>query len=221
MAPEQVAADPAASFPVDLYALGVVAYEMLTGGPPFADRPPQQVMAAHIAEVPVPLPVRRTDVPPGLAALVMQCLEKDPAARPASAAALVTALDDPQVVSGSFLPIAGNASEVARQLTDGHPAPRARATPPWRGARALLVAAGAGVLALFGWILSGRDRTVATATGAAGRASAAAPAEALPRSVSVLPFAYVGADTAQAYVARAITEAITSGLSQEPGLRVQ
>jgi len=55
MAPEQVAADPAASYAMDLYAVGVMAYEMLVGAPPFADRSPQQAMAAHIAEKPVPV----------------------------------------------------------------------------------------------------------------------------------------------------------------------
>jgi serine/threonine-protein kinase len=233
MAPEQVAADPLASYPMDLYAVGVVAYEMLTGAPPFSGRSPQQVMAAHIAEAPVALSDRRGDVPPALAALVMQCLQKDPAKRPSSAAALVDALEDPQVMSGSFTPIVddGSGTEVLRVLSGAHGASRSEARAEVRGdalhvagrgprrLRALIAASGAAILALVTWWAAGRGG-VETRAGSAAAATPAATG-ALPRSVAVLPFAFLGPDTAQAFAAQAITEAITSALAQEPGLRVQ
>jgi eukaryotic-like serine/threonine-protein kinase len=54
-APEQAAADPDTDHRADLYALGCVAYEMLTGGAPFAGRPVHQLFAAHLNETPAPI----------------------------------------------------------------------------------------------------------------------------------------------------------------------
>ena len=100
MAPEQAAADPNADHRVDIYALGIVAYEMLVGSPPFHGRTPQALLAAQLTELPPPLSSRRYDVPVGLNELIMQCLEKDPADRPRSASDLVRILESPEVLSG-------------------------------------------------------------------------------------------------------------------------
>ena len=59
MAPEQAAADPTADHRADLYAFGVVAYEMLTGQPPFVGRNLSQLLAAHVTEAPEPIARRR------------------------------------------------------------------------------------------------------------------------------------------------------------------
>ncbi len=93
MAPEQIAGDPNFDHRADLYAFGCMGYELLTGEPPFTGQSPQRVLAAHLTEKPRPIAGRRPDVPPGLAAIVMRCLEKDPANRPASAAEILTALE--------------------------------------------------------------------------------------------------------------------------------
>jgi serine/threonine-protein kinase len=93
MAPEQ-AVGGAVDHRADLYAWGVLAYELLSGAHPFARHvTPQQLITAHITEPPVPLAELNAAVPPALAAAVMQCLEKDPARRPASAAEILAALD--------------------------------------------------------------------------------------------------------------------------------
>jgi len=99
MSPEQFAADPSADHRVDLYALGVVAYEMLAGVPPFAGATPSALARAHMAERPVSLRTRRADVSPALDALILKCLEKDPDHRPPSATALLRALRSPSLLS--------------------------------------------------------------------------------------------------------------------------
>ncbi|MBL0170328.1 MAG: protein kinase [Gemmatimonadaceae bacterium] len=93
MSPEQVSADPAIDHRADLYAFGVVAYEMLAGRPPFAGRTTQALLAAHVVEAPEGVAVRRPAVPAALAALIMRCLEKRPADRPQSADEVVRELD--------------------------------------------------------------------------------------------------------------------------------
>ncbi len=93
IAPEQAAGDADLDHRADLYALGVVAYEMLTGHPPFAGRSPQQVMEAHANRAPEPIGPRRPDAPPHLVAVVMKCLEKRPANRPQSGDEIVRGLD--------------------------------------------------------------------------------------------------------------------------------
>jgi eukaryotic-like serine/threonine-protein kinase len=93
MAPEQAIGDPAADHRADLYALGVVAYELLTGQPPFAGRTPQGLLAAHATEAPEPVIKRRPTVPPALATLVVRLLEKHPADRPQTAEEVFRALE--------------------------------------------------------------------------------------------------------------------------------
>ncbi len=101
MAPEQAAADPDTDARADLYAFGCMAYELLAGRPPFVGMPPQRLLAAHMSERPQPVAELRRDTPPLLAELVMHCLEKEPAKRPASAADVVRLLDVATTTSGS------------------------------------------------------------------------------------------------------------------------
>jgi len=98
MAPEQAAGDMV-DHRADLYALGVVAYEMLTGRAPFDGRTAQGMLAAHVAEKPEHIARRRASVPPSLGALVMQLLEKRPADRPQSATEVLRALEPSHVAS--------------------------------------------------------------------------------------------------------------------------
>ncbi|MEZ4652726.1 MAG: serine/threonine-protein kinase [Candidatus Eisenbacteria bacterium] len=78
----------------DLYALGCVAYWLLTGLPVFEAESPLGLVAKHIEETPIPLS-RRTEleIPTALEAIVLDCLSKDPADRPPSAEALAERLD--------------------------------------------------------------------------------------------------------------------------------
>ena len=111
MAPEQAAGDPATDHRADLYALGCVAYELLTGAAPFAGRTTHWLLVAHLTETPKPVETARPDVPRSLAALVMRCLAKDPGERPQTAKAVLDALDS----TAPTLPVSGPAARGTRR----------------------------------------------------------------------------------------------------------
>jgi tetratricopeptide (TPR) repeat protein len=143
MAPEQAAGDPHTDHRADLYALGVVAWEMLAGRTIFGRRPPHELLAAHIAELPIPIEELRPDLPAPLAALVRQCLEKHPADRPQSAAAVRDALAE--LGAGLSLGSGG-------QPSPGRRAAFAQRWPILAAATAAIVALGA-----MAWLLVPRS----------------------------------------------------------------
>jgi len=198
MAPEQAAGDPNTDHRADLYALGIVGYEMLVGTPPFHGRAPQQLLAAQLTEAPPPIATRRYDVPEALAALIMRLLEKEPAKRPKNASEVARALEDPAVVSGTFLSM---------------PAPKSA-----RPKRVLWALAGAGILASVaagGAWFSNRHSAQPS-----GGATPAAGALAATKSIAVMPLVNISRDTSDAYFAAGMTAELTNALSRIPGLRV-
>jgi serine/threonine-protein kinase len=93
MSPEQISGEPVDQR-ADLYAWGVMAYELVVGGHPFAAKvTAQQLVAAHLTELPSTAPMQREGVPAALATLIMRCLEKDRTRRPQSADELLSVLD--------------------------------------------------------------------------------------------------------------------------------
>ncbi|MFN2564455.1 MAG: serine/threonine-protein kinase [Gemmatimonadaceae bacterium] len=104
MAPEQLAADPNANHRMDIYAVGLLVYELLTGTQAFAESSPQATMAAQLTRMPRDLALARPDVPPQLSALVMRMLAKSPDDRPQTATAALDELDAIVTPTGTTLP---------------------------------------------------------------------------------------------------------------------
>lgn len=137
MSPEQIAADPSLDHRADIYAWGVVAYELLSGQRPFAELSGTALMKAQMGTVPPALKSVAPQISTTLADLVMRCLAKEPAARPAAAVELLSVLDLP---SGET---------------------RAESAPPPARSRLLLGVVAVLVMAAGAWWMLGRSSTSA------------------------------------------------------------
>jgi serine/threonine protein kinase len=93
MSPEQLRASRAVDERSDIWALGVILYELLTGILPFNAESVTQLIAMVLSERPRPIREVRADVPDGLGRVIERCLEKEPAARFSSVAELAAALE--------------------------------------------------------------------------------------------------------------------------------
>ena len=145
MAPEQAAGDPDVDHRADIYALGCMAYELLSGQPPFTGRSAQRIIAAQLTEAARPIGQLRADVPPALGAMVMRCLEKRPDDRPQSADEVAHLLDSLGVSgAGAATPSAMPRGTAARS-------------------RRVRFAVGIGVLLIVGIWVARRPRTGAVA----------------------------------------------------------
>ena len=153
MAPEQAAADPHTDHRADLYALGVLGYEILTGQPPFTAPTAQAVVAAHMLQTPVPLAELRPSVPGALAGLVMRCLAKRPADRPQSAAEVLHQLEG----AGATTPVNG-----VEPATAPHPAAPRSAAPARRQWRVPATFGFAVAASLAVWLLLRQSRNAAS-----------------------------------------------------------
>jgi len=125
MSPEQAAGEREIDGRSDLYSLGILGYQMLTGEPPFTASSTPAMLVKHISERPVPVEQRRADVPTDLGRSIMMLLEKDPSNRFPNATALVAALDTRSAP-------APRAATPAALPTSARPADRATSTaaPP-------------------------------------------------------------------------------------------
>ena len=203
MAPEQAVGDHT-DHRADLYAWGIMAYELLSGAHPFTEKKTQrQLVAAQVTETPPPLDERRPGLPPGLGALVMSCLAKDPAGRPSDASAVLAGLD--AVSSAGGVRVGASSGPVGALGTSS---PRS-GIPAAAPRRRLAVIAGAALAVLA--VLSATGAYIATRPPAI--ATDATPA------IAVLPFDHRG-DTADAYVTDGITDEIRGRLTTVPELMV-
>jgi WD40 repeat protein len=93
MAPEQAAAEGSVGLPADIYGMGAILYELLTGRPPFRAETPVKTLYQVVWHDTVPVTRLQPDVAPDLATICEKCLAKDPGHRYASAADLADDLD--------------------------------------------------------------------------------------------------------------------------------
>ena len=140
MAPEQAAADPHVDHRADIYAVGVMAYELLGGRTPFTGGTPQQILAAHVTQAPDPVSKYRPAIPPALEQAIMRCLAKRPADRWQSADELLAQLEPLATPSGGITPTS------TRPIEGWKPAGRSRV---WFG----LAAAALVTVAAAAWML--------------------------------------------------------------------
>lgn len=199
MAPEQATGD-AVDARADVYAWGVLAYELLAGTHPFAHaKSAHQMIVAHLAEH-APRLASGEEISPAMSELIDQCLAKEPDRRPASAAAILEPLDQ----------IAGTRATASRSDVPAAAAPEGMGSPR---ARRLVALAGAG--------LAGAALMVAVIvqSGARGRPSAGIPGVRSAARIAVLPFENLG-DTARSLFADGITSEIRGKLVGIPSLQV-
>ena len=192
MAPEQATADPHMDARVDIYALGVMGYEMLAGSPPFPGANAQQILAAHVTRAPVPVGQQREGIPPALEAVIMRCLAKRAADRFQRADEVVTALEPLAAPSGGITP------------TQTQPV-TAMAKAPVRF-RPIYAIAGLALLAAVGVFLW---KPWARATGR--------PLDT--NLVAVLPFRTAGADPSVQYLRQGMVDLLQAKLTGEGGPR--
>ena len=143
MSPEQAMGEREITARSDVYALGAVLYEMLTGDPPFTGSTAQAVVARVVTESPRPLVPQRHTIPRHVEAAVLTALEKLPADRFASAAEFAEALKNK-----AFTTTVAMAAPAAAPDTSE----RARRRPPPLTLAAFGLAAIATVAALWGWL---------------------------------------------------------------------
>jgi tetratricopeptide (TPR) repeat protein/tRNA A-37 threonylcarbamoyl transferase component Bud32/TolB-like protein len=193
MAPEQASADPQMDGRVDIYAIGILGYEMLTGHTPFHGLNPQQTLAAHVTQTPPPVGQQRSGLSPVLEATIMRCLAKRPADRFQTADELVTALEPLATPSGGMTPT--HTQPVSAALVPGAGKPLGK----YAVAGAVVVA----VAALFFW---------KPWAGGGGR-----PLD--PNVVAVLPFRVAGADPSVQYLRQGMVDLLQAKLTGEGGPR--
>ena len=200
MAPEQASADPHLDHRVDIYALGVMGYELLAGRPPFTGASPQQVLAAHVMQAPELLSSHRPSLSGALTNVIMKALEKRPADRWQSAEEMLAQLEPLATPSGGMTPTATAPVAAVSPAKSSR-----RRVPSWA-----MAGIGVVVLAAAAFALSR----------GAGRGSGPGATAAATRSIAVLPFENVGGDSGNAAFTDGMQSEILTDLTRLGALQV-
>ena len=227
MAPEQLSG-AAVDVRVDVYALGLIIFEMMTGALPFAGETP---IAAALARLTQPAPdprATRPNLPAQLAELVLQCLAPDPAHRPASATAVaerlrawLVAVGEP-LVGLSVTALAAGDSGAAAAVSYSNLTPTQQQV-----VTSVVPGTMTGGLTQGGLTQGGLTQGGLTQGGTRGGPGTTqqrplrplAPVPSAGRALAVLPFRYIGPPE-QSYLGDALTDELIDVLSRTRGLRV-
>ena len=189
MAPEQAEGKPI-DHRADIFALGVLLYELVTGIKPFSGESSVSILTALLRDTPKSLREVRGDLPPTLGQIIQQCLEKEPASRYQSAAQLRADLETLQ----------------------GVPAPRARKPlPVW------LPYAAAGVVATTGmvaWVSLRGGESVAIGQETSGPARGT-PVLITGRQIAILDFSNRTGDPVMESFGRMVSESMATALAAQ------
>jgi DNA-binding SARP family transcriptional activator/TolB-like protein len=192
MSPEQVTGESPVDERTDIYALGCVLYEMLSGGPPFAGSTPEETLARRLTH-PVPrLSLVRDEVGPGLENAIHKALARSPADRFSKVSELANALD---------------AASLAARPGESQPWQQASVERPRTMAKRWTLI-GAGLLLFLTALATVRDRNSSRVI-----AGGSDP-------VAVLPFRVTGGDSMFSALAEGLVDLLTTRLSAGAGLRV-
>jgi len=190
MSPEQATGQAHIDHRSDIYAVGILGYELLTGKPPFVAATAQAVLSAQVLERPAPVTDRRPAVPEALSDLLMRCLQKNPADRWQSAEEILHALEAMATPSGGITP------------TNTRPLRATGARPPASRRRWIAGAVAGGILlAAAGVVMVARGET------AIG-----------PNHIAVLPIQDISGSDAQ--FVDAMHDQLIIALGQAAGLTV-
>ena len=203
MSPEQVTGARDLDSRSDLYSLGCVVYEMLTGRPPFEGTPARPVHVFHLTE-PAPLArSRRAELPDGVDVAVQRALAKDPGERFSSTREFAAALALGFSPSGANLLSGASAAAQAKNRR-----------------RMALVAGTTALLVALLWFTARQFAWAPFASGRSGGRRAAAAAATDRVSLAILPFANLSDDRENAYFSDGVAEELIGAFSRMTRLRV-
>ena len=215
MSPEQ-ARGAAVDARSDVFSLGVVLYQMLTGERPFTGTTAVDMISSILRDKPPSVTELRADLPPHLARVLRRCLEKDPRDRYQTSRDVYNELKElrAETTSSSAAPSphstagASSSDAIAREKAGAGSAAAWR-RPAWAAAAAV--------------VLLGTAAYLATRSGILRPASRAPEADIPPnviRSIAVLPLDNYSGDPSQEYFAEGMTDELTAALATISQLRV-
>lgn len=209
MSPEQVEGKPA-DLRSDLYAYGLILYEMVTGDVPFTGESTLKVMYQRIQEKPKNPKTINPDLPNWFVQVIMRCLERDPAVRYQHADEIVLDLQGARSTVSTTRGMGGTTRTVQIQI------------PQFTDKRWIGAAAGAAVLVLVGLLFAipyTRHMIPGFRGPKTGPVSGVPPIES-GRFVAVLPLEVLGDESQLGYLAQGIQEALSTKLFQLKDIRV-